>query len=182
MEITDVPGLLLIKDFLIPEEEQLLLKNIDSSPWKPNRRGDRNVQIYGPYHDQQYNIIPGKYSAHPEWLQALAKKVHATTDDSQRDKLLDPKMCEVYINEYDSANDLQYHYDSNTTFDEHIYGISLNTDAHIGFKKKKKNNKVLVLARSMYVMSGSSRTQYKHGIDQGWITGRRVSITFRTVA
>ena len=180
MMTTDVPGLFLEKDFLTSEEEQSLLKNIDVSPWKPNRRGDRRVQIYGPYHDEHYNIIPGKYSAHPEWLQTLAKKVHATTDDPQRDKLLDPKQCEVYINEYNPVNDLQYHYDSNTTFDEHIYGISLNTDAHMGFKKKKKN-KILVPARSMYVMSGNSRTQYKHGIDKGWITGRRVSVTFRTV-
>jgi alkylated DNA repair dioxygenase AlkB len=181
MEATNVQDVFIQKNFLTIEEEKSLLESIDSCPWVDNRRGDRQVQIYGPYHDHKYNIIPGKYSIHPTWLQELAKKVHNSVNYANKDKLLDYKRCEVYINEYNSSNDLQYHFDSNTTFDECIYGISLNSDSHIGFKKKNKTTKVLVPARSIYVMSGIARTEYKHGIDLGWITGRRVSITFRTV-
>jgi len=100
---TDIPDLYLSTNFITFNEESILIKQIDQEKWKPNRKGDRKVQIYGPYHDSKYTIIPGKFSEHSIWLQELAKKIWFFTTDPHGEKLMDPKKCEVYINEY---NDL----------------------------------------------------------------------------
>jgi alkylated DNA repair dioxygenase AlkB len=180
-QTTDVPGLFLVSEFLSEKEEKKLIKKINKGDWQDNRAGDRKVQVYGPYHDRAYKIIPGKYSEHPKWLKKLAKKLWKSVDDSNRDKLLDEKTCEVFINEYKDFNGLHYHFDHLVTYDENIYGVSLNCDAFMGFKNGSKVHKVSVPARSLYIMSGKSRDTYKHGIKRGWIDGKRISITFRTI-
>lgn len=177
----NVPGLFLTENFLSATEEKQLLKCIDDGEWKDNRQGTRKVQIYGPWHDANYRIIPGKVSDHPQFLKDLAKKLHDSIDDKNKSKLLDQNTCEVYINEYVDKDSLQYHFDHPGTYDENIYGISLCNDAFMGFKNSDGLNKVLIPTRSLYVMSGDSRYKYKHGINKGWITNRRVSITFRTI-
>jgi alkylated DNA repair dioxygenase AlkB len=181
MEDTEVPGLYLIKDLITVEEEQWLLTETEQGEWKDNRTGSRQVQIYGPYHDNKYKIIPGQYSEHPEWISWLAQRVHDRITDVNRTKLLGNETCEVYINKYVDDNGLQYHFDNRKTYDDCIYGISMGNDAFMGFKKGSTKFKIGVPARSMYIMSGESRNVYKHGIDYGWITGKRISITFRTI-
>jgi alkylated DNA repair dioxygenase AlkB len=176
-----VPGLLLFENFITETEETQLLKYIDESEWKDNRQGTRKVQIYGPWHNSSYRIIPGKVSDHPQFLKDLANKLYDFVNDINKSKLVNQNVCEVYINEYLDKDSLQYHFDHPGTYDENIYGISLCNDAFMGFKNSSNLNKVLVPKRSLYVMSGESRYKYMHGIDKGWITGRRVSITFRTV-
>lgn len=179
--MTQVPGLKVTDNFLTEEEEAYFVEKIDECVWKDNRTKDRLVQVYGPYHDRHYKIIPGKFSAHPEWVTELAEKVKASTDDPQRHKLTDPKRCEVFVNEYKEDSSLQYHTDHVVTYDEHIYGVSLNCNSFMGFKKGYDLRKVPVKRRSLYDMAGDSRRIFKHGIDKGWIDGRRISVTFRTV-
>lgn len=190
MSETNVPGLFVVKDFLTQDEEEKLLEEINKCEWKPNRSGERRVQIYGPYHDQRYRIIPGKYSSHPDWVKKLAKKINnemtqsklsVSLSDGCEGKLLNEKTCEVYTNEYDKMDSLHYHFDHPVTYNNNIYGISLSSNASMGFKKGNKVVKVPVNRRSLYIMSGDSRTKYKHGIEKGWIEGKRVSVTFRTV-
>jgi alkylated DNA repair dioxygenase AlkB len=176
-----VSGFFVHNDFISEEEGDYLLKLIDDSSWTVNRQGTRKVQIYGPWHDSNYKIVPNKVSDHPPFIKQLAQKVCNFVDDKNKSKLLDQNKCEVYINEYTSSDSLQYHYDSLSTYDDVIYGISLCSDAFLGLKNTDDLHKVLIPKNSLYIMSGDSRKKYKHGIDEGWITGRRVSITFRTV-
>ena len=174
-------GLILMSDFFTEEEEKALLKDIDNCEWKDNRQKTRKVQIYGPYHNSSYKIIPGKFSEHPEWARNLAKKVCDSVKNENRFKLLDPKRCEIFVNQYEKLDELHYHFDHPKTYDENIYGISLNADSYVGFTKNGDKHKVFIPKRSMYIMSGDSRYKCRHGIDKGWIDGRRLSITFRTV-
>ena len=98
---------------------------------------------------------------------------------------MDPETCEVYVNEYKDHAGLQYHYDHRSTYDECIYGISLGCDGYMGFQhgstNKGKPYKVSVPRGSLYMMTGQARNKFKHGINRGWIDGRRVSVTFRTI-
>ena len=164
MKSTNVKGLYIINDFLDQEEETEIIKEMNKCKWIDNRQGDRKVQVYGPYHDRHYKIIPNKYSKHPEWVKKLAKKVHDSINDSNKHKLLDEKNCEVFVNQYKNFQGLQYHFDHLGTYDENIYGVSLNTNGFMGFKKNKELYKVPISARSMYIMGGDSRKEYKHGI------------------
>lgn len=69
------PGLILKEDFLTEKEEAYLIRKIDECKWLDNRDKTRKVQIYGPYHDSKYKIIPGKFSEHPKWVKKLAKSM-----------------------------------------------------------------------------------------------------------
>ena len=179
----EVPGLVLIENFISEEDEAELLEAINAGHWVSNRTKDRRVQIFGHYHDIKYKIIPGKYSEHPEWAQKLTKKIQKLNIDSSKYKLIDPKRCECYINEYTDGAGLQYHTDYRSTYDECIYGISLNCDGYLGFKPVSGDitKKIKIPHRSLYIMAGESRYNYKHGINPGWTYDTRVSVTFRTI-
>jgi alkylated DNA repair dioxygenase AlkB len=182
--MTEVPGLFVLENFLTEEEEAKLLKKINKCEWKDNRTKDRHVQIYGPWHDNSYKIIPGKFSEHPKWSRKYAKRIRKVAIDDNSDKLLDPEKCEIYTNKYNKPVDLQYHFDNRSTYDDCIYGISLNSDGFLGFREpNNKDNvrKIKLKRRSLYIMSGNARHKFQHGIEKEWITGERISITYRTI-
>ncbi len=110
-----VPGFVLIENFITEEEEVELLEEINKGHWVSNRTKDRRVQVFGPYHDTNYKIIPGKFSEHPEWAQKLAKRIQKLNIDSNSRKLTDPKRCEGYTNEYSDGVELYYHTDHRST-------------------------------------------------------------------
>jgi alkylated DNA repair protein alkB family protein 8 len=179
-----VPGFVLIENFITEEEEVELLEEINKGRWVSNRTKDRRVQVFGPYHDTNYKIIPGKFSEHPEWAQKLAKRIQKLNIDSNSRKLTDPKRCEGYTNEYSDGVELYYHTDHRSTYDECIYGVSLNCDGYLGFKPVSGfafAKKIKIPRRSLYIMAGESRYNYKHGISPGWVEDTRVSVTFRTI-
>jgi len=178
----EVPGFVLIKNFISEKEEAELLEAINDGHWVSNRTKDRRVQVFGPYHNDQYKIIPDKFSEHPVWAQKLAKRVQALNVDSNAFKLTDPKLCEGYTNEYSDGVGIYYHTDHRSTYDECIYGISFNCDGYLGFKQGSEIAKKVKIPRcSLYIMAGESRYNYKHGISPGWVTDTRVSVTFRTI-
>ena len=176
-----VPGLFLIPDFLSTDEEEWLIEEIDAGKWQATRNGDRRVQVYGPYHDRNYKIIPGKYSNHPEYIGDLVELMFQRLDDIPlSDKLRDQQLTEVYINEYKEGQTLRQHFDQRSTYDECIIGVSCGSDAVMCFSSGKDRREILVPRRSLYAMTGQARFKYQHGIQQP-IPDRRVSLTFRTV-
>jgi len=91
------------------------------------------------------------------------------------------KYTELFVNEYHPGDQLQFHHDHRSTYKEVIFGISLLCDCFMTFKLNKKELRVEIPARSLYLMTGDSRIKWKHGLYAGTLTGeRRVSLTFRT--
>lgn len=183
---------IVIENFLTEEQEKRLVEKIDDEEWVPNRTGSRRVQIFGPYHDKQYKIIPGKYSKHPEHVKELAgptlKKLQELVAEGKLqsdlifpEKWKDDQKLEVYINEFLPKSGLRYHFDHRHTYDELICGVSLNSDSIMSFQKGDKIAEVPIPQRSLYLMFGTWRKDWKHGIQPVHITGRRVSVTFRTI-
>ena len=105
---TQVPGLYLIEDFLSSTEATNLMNEINQQTWIKNRSQTRNIQIYGPKHDQSYTIIPNDITPLPEFLKELSKRILETTRNKlpQIDlKDYEPylgidKYTEIFINEY----------------------------------------------------------------------------------
>lgn len=183
---------IVVKDFLTPKEESELLEKIDLETWFPNRTGSRRVQIYGPYHNKQYKIIPGKYSKHPphvKWLaEVTLKKLQELVENGKIDsklvfptKWVNDQELEVYINEFLPKSGLRYHFDHRHTYNELICGISLNSDSIISFKKGSEIEEISIPQRSLYLMFGTWRKDWKHGLQPKHVTDKRVSVTFRTV-
>ena len=70
------------------------------------------------------------------------------------------------------------HYDSKKRWEEFIVGVNLNSEAELYFTKKGfKSISVVLPPRSIYVLSGESRYEWRHGIKK--VKGLRYSITFR---
>ncbi len=176
----DVPGLILIPDFLSTDEEEWLMQAINDGEWVQNRTGDRRVQVYGPYHNQKYDIIPGKYSRHPEYIGDLVELIFQRLNIPLSTKLRDEKQTEIFINEFKVGQTLQQHFDHTRTYDDCIIGVSCESDVVMCFSNGNDVRQVTVPRRSLYAMTGDSRYKYKHGIKQP-VSGRRLSVTLRTV-
>ena len=72
------------------------------------------------------------------------------------------------------------HYDSKKRWEEFIVGVNLNSEAELYFTKKGfKSISVVLPHRSIYVLSGESRYEWRHGIKK--VKGLRYSITFRKI-
>ena len=189
--MVSVPGLYLF-DFLTEEQEKDIASMIDSETWKSNRTKSRKIQIYGPYHDFRWKIIPGRYTPHPKYSLKVANLIREhfksrpvlseVVDLNTLNKICNEKKCEIFVNEYLPRNGLKAHHDHRTTYDETIFGVSLLSDTYITFIGKGKRIRVKIPRRSLYVMTGESRYTYKHSIRKSDIESRRLSMTYRTIA
>ena len=78
---------------------------------------------------------------------------------------------------------LDAHCDDRQLCLEPIGNLSLAGDCYMTYKNVKGNNKeykVLLKARTLQVLTGKSRYEYSHGIDnEDLMTDRRVSFTMR---
>ncbi|KAL6047845.1 hypothetical protein QOT17_021412 [Balamuthia mandrillaris] len=188
---TGVPGLFLVKQFLSEEEEQTLAELIDAGSWKMNRSNTRRVQMYGPWHDSKYQVKKGCIvTPLPSFAAPLAQKIKQVTEDHfpQFDltdyHMGEDKYTELFINEYKPEDSLQFHFDHRSTYKEVIFGVSLLSDAYLFFSRGKTQAKVAIPRRSLYLMTGPSRTAWKHGMLPGTLSNdgaKRYSLTFRHV-
>eukprot|EP01089_Gocevia_fonbrunei_P013755 TRINITY_DN3595_c0_g1_i1.p1 TRINITY_DN3595_c0_g1~~TRINITY_DN3595_c0_g1_i1.p1 ORF type:complete len:204 (-),score=27.71 TRINITY_DN3595_c0_g1_i1:28-639(-) len=186
---TSVPGLILVKNFLTEKEEDELLAVIDApnAPWKLNRSRTRRVQMFGPLHDSRYTVKQGaEITPLPSYSPDLTKKIITFCWEHfhqfQLSKLNNDKYTELFVNEYTSNDALQFHKDHTSTYGPVIIGISLLCDGIFWFQKGSNEEQIKLPRRSMYLMTGDSRTSWNHGIHAGHLSGeRRISLTFRTV-
>lgn len=182
MDTMTVPGLIIINDFLSQAEEEWLIEEIYNQQWTTNRNGTRRIQIYGPYFDRRYKLIPGKFSEFPDFIEDLAALVKDRLKERNipvSEKLGNHRLSTAYINEYKPGQSLQQHFDHRTTYEEHIIGISCINAAKMCFSNGRGQRLVDIPARSLYIMTGKSRFNFKHGIPN--TTKDRCSVTFRTV-
>jgi len=189
---TIISGLYVYPDIISSEQENELIELIDSNIWKENRTKSRKIQIFGPYHNQKWKIIPNKYTEHPEYSLKALNYIHdkfkninnikqTILTDEVLEKMKNGKRCELFVNEYLPGSGLRPHFDQRKTYDDVIIGMSLCSPTIITFVQGKNKVKVPVPSRSIYIMSGVSRYRYKHSISPEDITSRRISMTFRTI-
>ena len=115
-----------------------------------------------------YNMSPKDYPR--EWIELL--KIITGLHPSCKD--------------FDHALQLKYqpgvsfraHYDSKKRWEECIVGVNLNSEVELYFTKKDNNTvSVIVPPRSVYILTGESRYEWRHGIKK--VKNLRYSITFR---
>ncbi|WP_300491901.1 alpha-ketoglutarate-dependent dioxygenase AlkB [Flavobacterium sp.] len=180
---TNINGLLLKNDFLTVSEENLLLDHIDSSPWDTSLK--RRVQHYGYRYNYKSKVIDNSlFEKLPDWLENLKKKIQKYFD-------LDYSFNQVIINEYEPGQGIASHIDSTASFDDIILSVSLHSACVMEFTKDDTKVPLLLKPRSILLLSGESRYEWKHGIkavkkdhginDEIILRQRRVSITFRKI-
>ena len=79
---------------------------------------------------------------------------------------------------YESGVYFSPHYDSKKRWEEFIVGVNLNSEAELYFtKKENKSITITIPPGSIYILSGESRYDWRHGIKK--VKDLRYSITFR---
>ncbi|MPZ31861.1 MAG: alpha-ketoglutarate-dependent dioxygenase AlkB [Rhodospirillales bacterium] len=180
-----VQGLAYQSDFISFQEERTLVDAIDRAPWRSDLR--RRVQHYGWRYDYKARRIDRTMylGQLPTWLDDLSTRlVTAGWFDRAPDQAI--------VNEYQAGQGIAPHIDCIPCFGPVVVSISLLSSVLMDFYNPASSAvfSQLLEPRSAIVLSGASRTAWKHGIaprlndtHDGLIERRRrrISITFRTI-
>lgn len=182
--MTAISGLSLIPNFITGNEERQLIVAIDQQPWITELK--RRVQHYGYRYDYKArNVTPDlKLGDIPDWLTGLCHRL-------QSEGLFQAKPDQIIVNEYQPGQGIAAHIDCVPCFGESIASLSLASPCVMDFTDKADEKiPVLLKPRSLVLLSGDARYQWRHSIAprktdkyEGNITprSRRLSLTFRNV-
>ena len=182
-QVEAVSGLSYIPNFITQEQEAELVKEIDSQSWLDDLK--RRVQHYGWKYDYRARSINQdmKLGSIPPWLAGHAERLH-------KEGYFPTMPDQVIVNEYLPGQGITPHVDCVPCFGEAVASISLNSPCVMEFSKDNQKVPILLEPRSVVVLSGDARYQWKHSIPQrktDAINGlrvsreRRLSLTFRTM-
>ena len=185
-DISAVPGLKFLEDFLTLEEQAHCVERVDAanSQWRSDL--SRRVQHYGWRYDYKARAItPDMHiGALPDWLAQLAQRLYDETG------IFDQVPEQVIVNEYLPGQGIATHID-HPGFGPTVCTISLLDDWEMDFSERWKDKSPALLTRgSCVLLTGSSRSTWQHGIaprkTESLENGRRnrkrrLSLTFRTV-
>ena len=182
----DLPGLIIIPDFVTPEEEQTIIQETDKRKWNP--LAQRRVQHYG------YEFIYGantvdkhKYIGPlPDFAEGLTARVNEV---GQTHNKLD--FDQLTINDYFPGQGIPPHVDTHSPFEECLVSLSLGSGAVMSFKNEKGQTKHIFLPqRSLAVFIAEARFAFYHSIASRkldrvdgklFFRRRRISLTYRKV-
>ena len=168
-------GFELIPEYLTKAEEQAYIKAVDAGDWLTDLK--RRVQHYGWRYDYKSRQVSDDayLGPLPHWAEELAIRL-------QEDKHFATRPNQVIVNEYQIGQGIAPHTDRDC-FGPVIATISLAAHRRMKLSCGDEKEEIDLYPRSLLVMKGSARTDWKHSIPpvsaQG--TARRISLTFRTI-
>lgn len=197
------PGLILIENFVNCEEEENLLKavlsqsddynNGDSKTEEINSLKHRIVKHFG------YEFLYGSNQVDPD--QPLKRQIPNECKflwSRLKERIPNHIECfdepdQLTVNQYNPGQGIPSHVDTHSAFLDPLIVISLEGDVVMEFKNENQKLNVLIPQKSLLIMSGESRYDWKHGIiprymdiipsDHGGLTikhrKKRTSLTFR---
>jgi alkylated DNA repair dioxygenase AlkB len=180
-----ISGLSYIPDYVNATEEQNLITQIDAQVWITALK--RRVQHYGYIYDYKKRVVTkDMFLGHlPDWLASFAERIY-------KDRFIAARPDQVIINEYYSGQGIASHIDCEPCFGDTILSLSLGSACVMDFDETKgeKQQHLLLESRSLLVMQGEARYQWKHGIvarksdiydGKRFQRARRLSLTLRKV-
>lgn len=177
-----IPGLILYRELLTPDEQAKTLAEIDARPWRDDLK--RKVQHYGYRYDYKARAVDPsmRVGELPPFAVAIARRM---LDLGLISQLPD----QLIVNEYLPGQGISAHVDCEPCFKDGIVTISLGSEYEMDFIHKANPSDIrsarLELG-SAVIMTGKSRYEWMHRIkarrSEAWGSrGRRVSLTFRRV-
>ena len=176
-EAASPEGLRYMADFISPEIEQELIAHVAALPLRPFQfgqyEGRRRVASFGFRYDYSLRRLE-EASPVPAWLGPVTEMVEAFGGPATR-------IRQVLCTEYDAGVGIGWHRDK--PHFERIFGLSLGSSCRFRFRRRSGNKwqrfTLEAGPRSIYLMSGASRSQWEHSIPA--VEAPRCSITFRTM-
>lgn len=184
--IPRISGLCYIADYVAPSEASALMAQIDAQEWNTDLR--RRVQHYGYRYDYQARAITAESSlgALPLWLDQWAQRL-------TMEGFFETRPGQVIVNDYQPGQGIAPHIDCIPCFGRTIASLSLGSDCVMQFSNPETGDReeIILEERSLIILSGEARYGWTHGIPARKSDivngvrkgrGRRISLTFRTVA
>ena len=179
------PGLLYFPGWLSEAEHEAALQEIDGHKFELGL--SRRVQHYGArYHYDSSQVAEiGSAPPAPKVLSAIGKRLF---DEHGFERIPE----QIIVNEYLEDQSIAAHIDRNS-FGPKVATVSLLESWYMTFRSPDglKKIEVLLEKNSLAIMTGASRSEWKHAImSRGTDSiggmkiprGRRLSITFRTIS
>jgi alkylated DNA repair dioxygenase AlkB len=174
-DVPPIPGLRYLPEYLSEDEELALVEAIDGLPW--NTQWRRRRQPYGAGYGTRGTATPI-----PGWGRQLADRLLA-------DGVTDEPFDQMLVNEYQPGQGIAPHRDY-APFGRTVVSLSLLSPCvmDFGHRPTGRKERLLLLPRSLLVLSDEARYDWQHGIAprkrdvwQGLPIerGRRLSVTFR---
>lgn len=188
-EDTTVKGLYYIPDYLTDQEIADIMNLLKTNKeWKTvgKSTSSRRVIHYGYSYSYDRSGI-SKVTEIPENLKKLVSSERINKYfDTNSGFLLKNEMDQLIINEYKPGQGIFAHIDHVKYFGDVIVCLNLGSAIGIDFTKDNKKKSIYVKPKSLYIMSGSARYEWRHGIaasmyDVGTKRGIRWSLTYRTI-
>ncbi|ORZ22322.1 hypothetical protein BCR42DRAFT_405939 [Absidia repens] len=187
----DIPGLSLITDFITEEEEENLIYHINQGQWcglgiSPNPELKRRTQQYGHLFSYRYRKVLEEYGELPDFVKSIVQRIMSN-------QLMPIHPNHLLVNEYNEGQGIMPHIDAPALFGPAILSLSLLSACIMKFMNPSNGHQVDVVLprRSIVVLTGDARYNYKHGISKdlmetapdGQVIQRkqRVSFTFRQI-
>lgn len=186
--MTEIPqGLLYSPSFLLKEDYDEIvsfIKNIPIEEWVgvTNSQNSRKVKHYGVIYDYDTKQAINPGDDYPETLTKLCNKIKQYIPSKY-------KLNQCIINEYLPGQGITPHIDITKSFDDYICCFTVGSGIQMDFNRNESAFHLYVEENSLYIMSGPSRYEWKHGIaprKNDTVNGKKVkrgtrwSITFRS--
>ena len=170
-------GLRYSAEFIAPALERELISHVSVLPLQPFQfgafEGKRRVASFGFRYDYTLQRLQPAERI-PDWLLPLVEKVETHGGPSTQ-------IAQVLCTEYEVGVGIGWHRDKRQ-FDR-IFGLSLGSSCKFRFRRaageKWQRYTLETAPRSLYMMSGESRSVWEHSIPA--VEAPRYSITFRTM-
>lgn len=182
-----INGLTYISGYISPESGTQLLSRIDEAPWRADLK--RRVQQYGYRYDYKARRVGREdyLGPLPEWLEGICGRL---VDDALFSKFPE----QAIVNEYLPGQGIAPHIDCPPCFGDTVASLSLGSQCVMEFSEPhadRSRYRLCLEPNSLLVLSGEARYRWRHAIrprkiddidGERAIRGRRVSVTFRTIA
>ena len=172
-----IEGLYYIPNFIDDEELAAIYEEINNADFQPISNKSRVVAQYGYKYHYLGNIKPTLTATIPDLLCEIA-----TAERLAPYITLNENLDQLIINKYATNQSISAHCDHVKFFGPVIACLSIGGSATATFTSiKRPLHKVSIKLeeKSLYIMTGKSRYEYKHEISKP--TSDRYSLTYRSV-
>ena len=164
--------MVVVDDFVAPDEESQLIGAIEDLDWRKivmrGQTAKRTVRHFGLQYDyDSRKALPGDpLPVELEWLRERARALVASD------------LEQILLTRYPEGAGIGWHRDA-PQFGQ-IVGVSLGAPCRMRFRRAGETKAVDLAPRSAYVMDGEARWEWEHSIPAA--KGLRYSVTFRTLS
>ncbi|XP_068678075.1 alpha-ketoglutarate-dependent dioxygenase alkB homolog 4-like [Montipora foliosa] len=179
---TTLHGVDVIRDFVSEFEERSIVREIDETIWKPSQSG-RRKQDFGPQVNfKKRKLKLDNFTGLPEFSKTLVERMWTLVP-----ALHDFQPVELCNLEYEPerGSSIDPHFDDFWVWGERLVTLNLLSDSILTFFLSKGDDVEVAVPmprRSLIIVKGAARYDWKHAIKREHIVSRRIAITLRELA